>query len=74
MEANRILVLYDSLSGNTSKMAEYVAEGAQSIEGIEVRIRSLDDATAEDVVWCDGLAVEPNEHGFALLEDETLLG
>jgi len=57
MESNRILVLYDSLSGNTSKMAEFVAEGAQSISDIEVRLRSIEDATAEDVVWCDGLAV-----------------
>lgn len=54
---NNILVLFDSLSGNTAKMAELVAEGAQSIEGVEVRVRSIDDATADDVVWCDGLAV-----------------
>ena len=54
---NRVLVLYDSATGNTAKMAQFVAEGAAGIDGIEVRIRSLDEATAEDVVWCDGLAV-----------------
>ena len=58
MEAkNNVLVLYDSLSGNTAKMAELVAEGASAIPGIEVRVRNIDEATAEDVVWCDGLAV-----------------
>lgn len=54
---NKILVLYDSQTGNTRKMAELVAEGAAAIEDIEVRLRSVDEATADDVVWCDGLAV-----------------
>jgi NAD(P)H dehydrogenase (quinone) len=54
---NRILVLYDSKTGNVAKMAELVADGARSIADTEVRVRSVDDATAEDVVWCDGLAV-----------------
>src|SRR6185436_10171902 len=54
---NRILVLYDSRSGNVSKMANLVAEGARSISETEVRLCSVDDATAEDVRWCDGIAV-----------------
>jgi NAD(P)H dehydrogenase (quinone) len=54
---NKVLVLYDSATGNTGKMAQLVAEGAAGIDGTEVRIRSLNEATAEDVVWCDGLAV-----------------
>jgi NAD(P)H dehydrogenase (quinone) len=56
-KGNRVLVLYDSASGNTAKMAELVAEGAAAIDGLEVRLRSVDQATAADVVWCDGLAV-----------------
>jgi len=54
---NRILVLYDSRSGNVSKMANLVAEGARTISHTEVRLCSIDDATAEDVRWCDGIAV-----------------
>ena len=54
---NRILVLYDSASGNTEKMAHLIAEGAQRISETEVRIKSVDKATADDVVWCEGLAV-----------------
>ena len=54
---NKILVLYDSATGNTAKMAELVAEGAASIDAMDVRVRSVDEATAEDVLWCDGLAV-----------------
>ncbi len=54
---NRVLVLYDSKTGNVAKMAKLVAEGATSIRDTEVRLRSVDEAKAEDVVWCDGLAV-----------------
>jgi NAD(P)H dehydrogenase (quinone) len=54
---NKILVLYDSATGNTGKMAHMVAEGAQSVPQTEVRLRSIGEAVPEDVVWCDGLAV-----------------
>lgn len=54
---NRILVLYDSKTGNVAKMARLVVEGATSIADTEVRLRSVDEAAADDVIWCDGLAV-----------------
>jgi NAD(P)H dehydrogenase (quinone) len=53
----KVLILYDSASGNTAKMAELVATGAASIQGTEVRRRRIEEASADDVVWCDGLAV-----------------
>jgi len=53
----KVLVLYDSETGNTRKMAEFVAEGARAAHGIEVRLLSLDEAKKEDVAWCDGIAV-----------------
>jgi multimeric flavodoxin WrbA len=43
---NRVLVLFDSLSGNTAKMAELVAEGARSVPDTEVRVKSVAEATA----------------------------
>jgi len=53
----KVLVLYDSATGNTKKMAEMVVKGAAKVPGIEVRLKSIDEATPEDVLWCDGLAV-----------------
>ena len=53
----KILVLFQSASGNTAKMADLVAEGARLIPGIEVRVREVLAAVPEDVNWCDGLAV-----------------
>ncbi|MFM8360960.1 MAG: flavodoxin family protein, partial [Verrucomicrobiota bacterium] len=54
---SRILVLFDSRTGNVARMAELVAEGARQVPDTEVRLRSVDTATADDVVWCHGLAV-----------------
>lgn len=54
---NKVLVLYDSKTGNVAKMAEFVAEGAKKIDETTVRLRSVDTATAEDVLWCNGIAV-----------------
>jgi NAD(P)H dehydrogenase (quinone) len=54
---NKILVLYDSKSGNVAQMAEFVAEGARAVPDSDVRVRHIDEAGAEDVAWCDGLAV-----------------
>ena len=57
-----VLVLYDSDTGNTKKMAAYVAEGVAMIPDIEVRLRSVAEATKEDVYWCDGIAVGTPTH------------
>jgi NAD(P)H dehydrogenase (quinone) len=65
----KILVLYYSKSGNTKKMAEFVVEGASQISGIEVHLRSVFEATADDILWCDGLALgSPNQLGMMAAE------
>jgi NAD(P)H dehydrogenase (quinone) len=53
----KILVLYHSRTGNTEKMARAVAEGVQRVAGMELRVRSTREAVAEDLLWCDGVAV-----------------
>jgi NAD(P)H dehydrogenase (quinone) len=53
----RVLVLYHTETGNTRLMAELVAEGARSAPDTEVRLLSVADATADDLAWCDGMAV-----------------
>ncbi|NPB06400.1 MAG: flavodoxin family protein [Aquificae bacterium] len=58
----KVLVLYDTKTGNTSKMARLVAEGAKSVEGTEVRLKHVDEARKEDVLWADGLAVGTPTH------------
>lgn len=54
---SNVLVLYDSGSGNTANMAKHVFRGAQSIAGLNTRLKSVSDADKNDVLWCDGLAL-----------------
>jgi len=35
----KLLIIYDSQTGNTEKMAEAVAEGARSVAGVEVSLK-----------------------------------
>ena len=58
----KILVLYFSKTENTRKAAELVAEGAGEVKGMETRIKSVDQASANDVLWCDGLALGSPTH------------
>lgn len=54
---NKILVLFDSKTGSVAQMAQLVGEGAREVPQTEVRVRSVDEASAGDVLWCDGIAV-----------------
>jgi NAD(P)H dehydrogenase (quinone) len=59
----KILVLYDSNTGNTGVMAGLVGEGAAEAGG-ELRLRHVDQASGDDLVWCDGLALgSPTNYG-----------
>lgn len=54
----RVLVLYESNNrGYTAKMAAYVAKGAESLNGIAVRLKSVQDADIQDLRWMQGIAL-----------------
>lgn len=59
----KLLVLYDTSTNHTGQMAEFVVEGAKSLQTdgkepeMTVRSRHIDDAAADDVMWADGLAL-----------------
>ncbi len=57
-----ILVLYHSQDGHTKMMADLVAEGAAAVPATEVRLKSVVEATADDLVWCDGVAAGSPTH------------
>ncbi|MDP2996845.1 MAG: NAD(P)H-dependent oxidoreductase [Bryobacterales bacterium] len=58
----RILVAYHSQTGNTEKLAMAVRDGAASVPEVEVALRKVGQATAEDIVKADGLAVGTPVH------------
>jgi NAD(P)H dehydrogenase (quinone) len=60
-EKIRILVAYDSYTGNTEKMAEAVAEGAR-LAGAEVSLKKVSEVTAKDFMENDGFAFGTPTH------------
>ncbi len=58
----RILIIYHSQSGNTQKMAESVAQGARSIRNVGVVLKKAAEATLQDLLECDGLAIGSPEY------------
>jgi NAD(P)H dehydrogenase (quinone) len=50
----KVLIVYDSRSGNTEKMAHAVAEGAKKA-GVEVSVRKVDEASVDELLGADGI-------------------
>lgn len=66
-DRKRLLIVYHSQSGSTSRMADAVVRGAQNpdIENVEVRVRSALEASAEDLLWCDAFILgTPENFGY----------
>ena len=50
-----VLVAYDSLTGNTEKMAGGAAEGAKEVGGVAVTLKKAAEVTKEDLEKADGI-------------------
>lgn len=53
----RVLVAYYSMTGNTEKMAQGVAEGARHVAGALVEIKRVEQVTADDLFGADAVVV-----------------
>ena len=63
-ESTVVLVLYDS-QGLVAELARSVIAGAESVEGVEVWDRPLEDADQSELVRCDALILgSPNWTGM----------
>ena len=66
-ESKHLLIVYHSQSGTTNTMADAVIKGAKhpDIDGVEVEIRDALEASADDVLWADGLLLgTPENFGY----------
>lgn len=52
-----VLIVYYSLSGNTKRMAEAIAAGAGEVAGARVVVKTGLEATVEDLLSCDAIAI-----------------
>ncbi len=61
---DKVLVIYQSFSGSTEKMAEAVAAGAREVRGVEVVLKRVSEAGSEDLGSASAVAFgAPNTFG-----------
>lgn len=60
----RILVVYDSWTGNTEKMALAVADGVKQVKNVEVTVKKVEEATLGDLCCAEGIIMgSPTYYG-----------
>lgn len=60
----KILVIYDSETGNTEKSAKLFAKGARKVKGLEVKVKKVDKVSLNDLKDADGIAIgSPTYYG-----------
>jgi flavodoxin I len=68
---SKISVIYWSGTGNTKMMAEALTEELQK-SGSEVKLLSVDQASKEDVLWADAVALGCPSMGCEVLEEDEM--
>ena len=58
----RVLIIYDTRTGNTGQMARAVAEGAKSVKGSEVVLKRVREAQREDLASADAIILGSPTH------------
>ncbi len=60
-----VLIVFDSETGSTEKMAKAVAEGARDVAGVDVVLKHVDVASLDDLLQADGIVVgSPTFYGL----------
>jgi len=60
----KVLVVYDSRTGNTERMASAVADGAMQVKGTEVVVLKVDKAKMKDLIDSDAIILgSPTYYG-----------
>ena len=53
----KVVVVYDSKSGNTESMAQAVAKGSRSVPQADVALKKVDQTNLEDLLNADVIIV-----------------
>ena len=66
---SKVVILYDTRTGNTGRMARAVAEGAKSVEGVEVVLKRVGEAGEEVMIEDEKAAI--NKYQLAIEEADS---
>jgi len=70
----KVIVIYDSRTGNTKLMAQAVAKGSKSIPKTEVTVKKADQASLDDLLNADAIIIgSPTYYGLMSAKIKDLL-
>lgn len=58
----KVFIQYYTETGHTKQMADLVSRGAEMVNGIEIRLKTIEESTADDILWADGIALGAPTH------------
>jgi flavodoxin short chain len=64
----KIAIIYGSGMGRTRQMAEAIANGAKTINGVDVLLKDAYDASAEDVKDADAIVLGGSTYNYKLIK------
>ena len=64
----KIAIIYGSGMGRTKKMAEAIANGAMTIEGVDVLLKDAYDALPSDVSHADAVVLGGSTYNYKLIK------
>jgi flavorubredoxin len=64
----KVAIIYGSGLGRTKKMAEAIANGAMTIEGVEVLLKDAYDALPNDVADADAVVLGGSTYNYKLIK------
>lgn len=67
----KVLIIYDSNTGNTEKLAQAVAKGAKQVSGVTVEVKRTEMVKKQDVIDSDGYAIGSPSH-FSIMSGKIL--
>lgn len=67
----KLLIIYDSNTGNTERVAEAVAEGIKQVPDVTVEMKRTENIEAQDIIDADGYAFGSPSH-FSIMSGKIL--
>ena len=64
----KIAIIYGSGMGRTRQMAEAIANGAKTINGVDVLLKDAYDASSEDVKDADAIVLGGSTYNYKLIK------
>ncbi|MFC1486081.1 flavodoxin family protein [Thermoproteota archaeon] len=67
----KVLIMYDSNTGNTEKLAQAVEKGINQISGVTIVLKRTEAVKTQDVLDADGYAIGSPSH-FSIMSGKIL--